>query len=145
MNLIFREIKKEDIPEFNILMDQLTHRAENQDLLLKNIESAIQNPRMYLMVAEDSDTGRLCGSMMGLLCDDFCDECRPILFIENVVTDKDYRRMGIASQMFSAMEAWGKERNVNYAVLCSAMHRLEAHKFYSKIGYSDVKGFKKYL
>lgn len=140
-----REIKTTDLEEFNRLMDQLSHKAENQERLLQNIERAIKNPDLYVMVAEEPETGKLRGSMLGMLCDDFCDACRPILFIENVVTDEACRRMGIASQMFRAMEEWGRERDVNYAVLCSAMHRLEAHQFYSRIGYSEVKGFKKYL
>lgn len=145
MELIMREIRLDDIDQFNLLMDQLSARAASAEALLRNINKAIHREEMYLLVAEDHEKGRLCGSMLGLLCEDFCDECRPILFIENVVTDERYRRMGVAKKMFMAMEAWGRERGVHYAVLCSAMNRTEAHSFYQNIGYSQVKGFKKYL
>lgn len=145
MELIMREIRLADIDDFNILMDQLSSRASSEKSLLLNIKKAIDKDDMYLMVAEDKEKGKLCGSMLGLLCEDFCDECRTILFIENVITDVNYRRMGVAREMFKAMEAWGRTQDVHYAVLCSAMNRKEAHHFYRDIGYSEVKGFKKYL
>ena len=145
MKIVCREIKTTDIEEFNKLMDDLSHRAVNNELLLKQFEKAIANPNMYLMVAEDTESGKLCGSMLGLICEDFCDDCRPLLYIENVVTGHEFRRMGIAKTMFDEMEKWGKEQDINYAVLCSGLNRLEAHKFYANIGYDEVKGFKKYL
>ena len=145
MNINCREIRLTDVEEFNGLMDDLSHRAVDENKLVTQFEKAIENPNMYLLVAEDTTTGRLCGSMLGLLCEDFCDDCRPILYIENVVTGHSFRRMGIAKTMFMAMEGWGRSQNVNYAVLCSGLSRLEAHKFYENIGYDEVKGFKKYL
>ena len=143
MELILRQIERGDIEGFNQLMDQLTRRAEDQQLLLRNIDRAIADPDLYLMVAEDPENGRLCGTMMGFLCDDFCEACRRILFIENVVTDQGYRNRGVASQMFAAMENWAREKGAGYGQLCSSLHRLEAHSFYEKIGYGPVKGFRK--
>ena len=47
--------------------------------------------------------------------------------------------------MMDEIEAWGREKGVRYAVLCSAMTRKEAHQMYEKLGYGEVKGYKKYL
>lgn len=148
MNLIFRKVdpdNAQDIAQFNDLMDDLTTHAHDQDKLLRLIRKINAREDAYLMVAEDAETGRLCGSSMAIIFDDFCDECRPVLVIENVVTHHEYQHRGVGRQMFDEIEAWGRTKEANYAILCSAMHRTVAHKFYDALGYHEVKGFKKYL
>lgn len=148
MNLIFRKLDPEnarDVAQFNNLMDDLTTHAKDQDKLLGCIRRMNAREDAYLMVAEDTETGMLCGSAMAITFDDFCDDCRPVMVVENVVTHHDFRGQGVGRRMFDEIEAWGRTREANYAILCSAMHRIEAHKFYDALGYKEVKGFKKYL
>lgn len=148
MELIFRTVdpnRPSDLEGFNLLMDDLTRRAQDQELLRRNITEANNNPDKYLMVAEDAATGTLAGSLLGICFGDFCEACNPVMVIENVVTRQDLRGRGVAGAMFEAIEAWGKRKHAAYAILCSANHRHEAHKFYKAIGYDEVKGFKKYL
>ena len=47
--------------------------------------------------------------------------------------------------MFAFIEDWGREKECHYCILVSGLNRTGAHKFYDAIGYSEVKGFKKYL
>ena len=148
MNLIFRKIDEnnaDDVRQFCELMDDLTARANDQEVLLEKIRKVNANEDAYMMVAEDAETGKLCGTVLALTFGDFCETCRPIMIIENVVTHHDYQRMGIGRRMFEEIEAWGKQKNVCYAILCSSMSRKDAHRFYHSIGYDEVKGFKKYL
>jgi GNAT superfamily N-acetyltransferase len=148
MELIFRTVNPNhpsDIDGFNLLMDDLTRRAQDQELLRRNIDEANGNPDKHLMVAEDAATGTLVGSLLGICFGDFCEACAPVMVIENVVTRHDFRGRGIAKAMFAEIEAWGRSKHAAYAILCSANHRYEAHKFYKAIGYDEVKGFKKYL
>lgn len=148
MELIFRKIdtaNPADIADFNELMDDLTHHAHDQALLLEKIKKINVRKDAYLLVAEDAETGKLCGSTMAITFDDFCDDCKPLMIIENVVVHHDYRQKGVGRRMFAAIEDWGRSQNVNYGILCSGMNRLEAHQFYHNIGYEEVKGFKKYL
>ena len=148
MNLIFRKVDEtnpEDIRQFNELMDDLTAHAEDVALLKEKIRKTNANENIFLMVAEDTDTSRLCGSILGIVHDDYCEACRPFMLIENVVTHHDYRHMGVGRQMFERIEEWGKEWNVSYVILCSGLNREGAHKFYQSIGYEEIKGFKKYL
>lgn len=148
MNLIFRTIDEQnlhDLEQFNVLMDNLTNRAHDMNVLRHRIAEANRNPDKYLLVAEDTDTYTLCGSLLGVCFGDFCESCDPIMVIENVVTHPDYRNCGVASAMLREIEAWGREKQAVYAILCSANHRLEAHKLYEKNGYDNVKGYKKYL
>lgn len=143
MNLVFRQVEPHDHEGFSVLMDQLSKRADSRELLVSKINRAISNPDMYLMCAELD--GELVGSLIGLLCEDFCGDCRPILFIENVVTLEKCRGLGIGRKMFEAIEGWGRAHDCSYAVLVSGMDREGAHKFYDAIGYAEVKGYKKYL
>lgn len=148
MDLIFRTVdptRPTDIEGFNLLMDDLTRRAQDQALLCRNITEANRSSDKYLMVAEDAATGTLVGSLLAVCFGDFCEACDPVMVIENVVTRSDHRSRGVARAMFAEIEAWGKGKHAAYAILCSANHRYEAHKFYKAIGYDEVKGFKKYL
>lgn len=148
MSLIFRTLDVQnpaELEQFNKLMDQLTVRARDQKKLQRHIAEANANPDKYLMVAEDADTGILCGSLLGVCFGDFCETCNPVMVIENVVTDTAYRNKGVAMAMLREIEAWGREKQAVYAILCSANHRLEAHRLYEKAGYAGIKGYKKYL
>ncbi|MBR4579964.1 MAG: GNAT family N-acetyltransferase [Lachnospiraceae bacterium] len=61
---------------------------------------------------------------------------RGICFIENVVTDKDYRNLGLASKVMDMAIAFAKEQHCYKVILQSGMKRTEAHKFYEKKGFN---------
>ena len=76
MNLIFRKLNENnpnDVRQFCELMDDLTTRANDQALLLEKIRKVNANEDAYMLVAEDADTGRLCGSLLAVTFGDFCD------------------------------------------------------------------------
>lgn len=148
MKLIFRilnENNAEDIRQFGDLMDDLTARAQDETLLREKIRKINANEDARMLIVEDTDTGKICGSLLALTFGDFCETCRPIMIVENVVVHHDYQGKGIGKKMFEEIEAWGRQRNVCYVILCSALSRTGAHRFYHAIGYDEVKGFKKYL
>ena len=148
MKLIFRKVdetSEKDIFQFNELMDDISEHAFDNDLLIQRIHETNARADQYLMVAEDAEQGKICGSVIGIVFNDFCGLCAPVMVIENVVTHHDYRRMGVARAMMEEIENWGRTKGVRYAVLCSAMTRKEAHQMYENLGYGEVKGFKKYL
>lgn len=148
MDLIFRKVDEtnpKDILAFDELMDDITERAFDDQLLIEKIGAFNRREDAYLLVAEDRESGRLVGSLMGVMFSDFCGLCAPVMVIENVVTHHDFRRKGVARAMMNEIEEWGRARGVRYATLCSAMTRTEAHRMYAALGYGEVKGYKKYL
>lgn len=148
MELLFRRLddtNREELQELNELMGQLLEKADDIEMLATIVRKYNDREDAYLMVAEDKDTGRICGSLLAVLIQDYCGACQPLLLIENVVTHRDYYHKGVGTRMFEAIESWGQERNVNYALLCSDMEREGAHAFYRAIGCKEVKGFKKYF
>ena len=148
MRIIFRKVDEtsdKDIAQFNELMDDISEHAFDDELLIRRIGEMNARDDQYLMAAVDEERGKICGSLIGVVFNDFCGLCAPVMVIENVVTHHDYRRMGVARAMMSEIEAWGRERGVRYATLCSSMTRSEAHQMYAALGYGELKGFKKYL
>ncbi len=148
MELLFRKLEETNVRELeqlNELMGQLIEQAVDLDKLAAIVKNYNAREDAYLMVAEDKETGRICGSLLAVMIEDYCGACKPLLLIENVVTHRDYHHKGVGTRMFEAIETWGKERNVNYALLCSDMEREGAHAFYRAIGCKEVKGFKKYF
>ena len=148
MNLIFRKLdgtNPRDIDQFCELMDDLSERAEDRALLIRRIEEANSNTNTVLMVAEDVERSRICGSLLAVVFGDFCGACRQVMVLENVVTHHEYQHQGVGKRMFEEIEAWGRQKDAAYAILCSGLGRLTAHKFYHALGYEEVKGFKKYL
>lgn len=145
MDICYRKAKISDIEKLNPLLAQLSDSLADPALMAEKMEKIDRNPDAMLLVAENTENGDLCGSLFGLTFEDICGACKPILLIENVVTDERYRKKGIGRGMFEFIENWGRERECHYCILVSGMTRLGAHKFYDAIGYSEVKGFKKYL
>ena len=145
MNIIYRKAELSDIPKLNPLLAQLSDAMADPQKMAEKMEKIAKNEDNYLLVAENTENGDLCGSLIGVVFEDICDTCKPILLVENVVTDEKYRGQGIGRGMFEAVEAWGKEKECHYCILVSGLQRTGAHKFYDAIGYSEVKGFKKYL
>lgn len=110
------------------------------------LEHITADPQKYLLVAEDKDTGTICGSLFGVVFEDICDSCRPILLVENVAVLESYQGKGVGRKMFQEIERWAKEEwDCHYEILASGLNRTGAHKFYHALGFEEVKGFKKYL
>ena len=96
--------------------------------------------------AGDRETGTICGSLFGVVFEDICDSCRPILLVENVAVLESYQGKGVGRAMFQEIERWSKEQwDCHYEILASGLNRTGAHKFYHALGFQEVKGFKKYL
>lgn len=58
-------------------------------------------------------------------------------FIENVVTDAQYRRKGIGKKLMEIAIEYAKENNCYKVVLLSSVKRKEAHLFYEKCGFDE--------
>ena len=143
--VIYRKAELSDIPKLNPLLAQLSDAMADPQKMAEKMKKIAKNEDNYLLVAENTENGDLCGSLIGVVFEDICDTCKPILLVENVVTDEKYRGKGIGRGMFEAIETWGREKECHYCILVSGLQRTGAHKFYDAIGYSEVKGFKKYL
>ena len=59
--------------------------------------------------------------------------------LEDLVIRKDYRRMGIGSQLLDGILGWSKKRNLTRVQLLRDVGNSEAHDFYLRQGWKDTK------
>ena len=89
MDICYRKARLSDIEKLNPLLAQLSDALADPAKMAEKMEKLDRNEDCFLLVAEDTDTGALCGSLLGVAFEDICDECRPILLVENVITDEN--------------------------------------------------------
>ena len=58
-----------------------------------------------------------------------------IAFVENVVTDKEYREQGLGRKVMEKAIEFARENNCYKVILQSASFRKEAHQFYKNLGF----------
>ena len=146
MDLILRKAEEKDLDGLDQVMLVISDKAGDRETVKKLLKKIDSDPQKYLMVAEDRDTGAICGSLFGVVFEDICDSCRPILLVENVAVLESYQSKGVGRKMFEAIEAWGKNVwDCHYEILVSGMNRTGAHQFYKALGFIEAKGSKKYL
>ncbi|PKL15625.1 MAG: N-acetyltransferase [Spirochaetae bacterium HGW-Spirochaetae-5] len=138
-------IRRSDLPELAVLFSELTGNERSRVNLEKNYVHVEQNDD-YIILGASVD-GKLAGSLMGIICLDFVDECRPFMLIENVIVSEKFRGQGIGRLLMKNIEDLAIERDCSYIIFVSGSKREGAHRFYESIGYDpgEAKGFKKIL
>lgn len=58
-----------------------------------------------------------------------------VAFVENVVTDKEYRGQGLGRQVMEMAIEFARENNCYKVILQSGSWRKEAHQFYKNLGF----------
>ncbi|MDR0301017.1 MAG: GNAT family N-acetyltransferase [Treponema sp.] len=82
------------------------------------------------------DDGKVIGSCYICVIPNLTYNGKSIGYIENVITDENYRRKGIAKKLMEMAVEYAKQEGCYKVVLQSGMKRKEAHKFYESIGFS---------
>lgn len=145
MNLHIRKARPEDQPALDLVLQVISGKPADAEKAARQIENIYNDEQKYLLLAEDTDTNTICGTLFGVIFEDICGDCSPILLIENVAVLEGYQQQGVGRAMFNEIENWGRANHCHYEILVSGMQRTGAHKFYKALGFDDVKGFKKYL
>ncbi|MEE3717667.1 GNAT family N-acetyltransferase [Tumidithrix elongata RA019] len=63
----------------------------------------------------------------------------PTCILLGLVVDRDYRHQGIGRLLMQEVENWALSSGYENVLLRSNIKRKEAHVFYEKIGYSNIK------
>ena len=146
MELKLRKAQEKDLDGLDQVMLVISDAAGERETVKRLLKKIDADPQKYLLVAEDLETGTICGSLFGVVFEDICDSCRPILLVENVAVLESFQGKGVGRAMFQEIERWAKEEwDCHYEILASGINRTGAHKFYAALGFDEVKGFKKYL
>ena len=134
----FRRLTASDLPSLLELYRQLDaddaeSTAEHSIEVWKEIE---RNPDIRYFGAVDG--GRVVSSCYAVYIPNLTRGNRGICFIENVITDKEYRKQGLASRMIDMAVSFAKGRHCYKVILQSGMSRTEAHRFYESKGFNGT-------
>ena len=144
--MIIDKIKISDIDQYSKLCDELFGSQTNLIKLEKSLKKILINED-YILVGIKNESGKLIGSVMGILCQDTVGECRPFVVLENLIVSTEYRKIGLGKRLITYIEDWARENESYFIMFMSLAKRKEAHAFYESMGYSQEisNGFKKYL
>lgn len=141
-------VKKIEYHELSVLSElyhQLIGQYSDKARLHEVYRLIEADPNYYLLGAYVD--GQLAGSLMGIICYDLVDQCKPFMVIENVIVSSQAQRKGVGQQLMLRIEQIARDRECGYIILVSGAQRKEAHLFYEKMGYREeqVEGFRKHL
>ena len=131
----FRRLTSTDLRSLLELYKQLDKdnqcSAEQSKSVWKEIE---ENANIQYFGAVDD--GKVVSTCYAVYIPNLTRNNRGICYIENVVTDKNYRKQGLASRVIDMAIAFAKDHHCYKVMLQSGKARIEAHQFYEHKGFS---------
>ncbi|MDO5434781.1 MAG: GNAT family N-acetyltransferase [Clostridia bacterium] len=134
----FRSLTVSDLPSLLALYRQLDETdgqctPEQSETVWKEIEK--NDSIQYFGAVEN---GRVVSTCYAVYIPNLTRGSRGICFIENVVTDRAFRKQGLASKVIDMAVAFAKEHHCYKVILQSGAARTEAHRFYEHKGFSGT-------
>ena len=103
------------------------------EAIVKKVWNNIQDRNIRYFVAREND--RIIASCSICIVPNLTHGGQSIGFIENVITDTEYRRKGIGKTVVNNAIEYAKEQNCYKVLLQSGNQRTEAHGFYESLGF----------
>ena len=134
----FRKLTVSDLPSLLELYRQLDENDEqcSFEQSKKGWDEIEDNSNIQYFGAIDD--GKVVSTCYAVYIPNLTRGSRGICFIENVVTDKEYRNRGLASKVIDMAIAFAKEHHCYKAILQSGMARTEAHRLYENKGFNGT-------
>lgn len=144
-NYKIRNIKEDDIDEIADLYTLFWNDKMNLSKMKKKFLEISKNPNYIFLCAEES--GKVIGTIQGIVCEELYGECIPFLVMENFVVAENSRGKGVGRKLLNELEKTGKEKNCSQIIFITETHRKETVEFYERVGFNSIshKGFKKSL
>lgn len=134
---MIREANEKDLKEILQLYLFLheTSIPEDSEQLKKTWSSIMSNANHHLIVCEVD--GRLVASCVCVIIPNLTRNVRPYAFVENVVTHKDFRKKGYATQCLNYAKQIAEENNCYKMMLLTGSKEEETLNFYKNAGYNS--------
>lgn len=130
------KIQYEDLGALSGLYEELMGKPSDPDRL-DNVYRMMEGDSNYYLLGAFMDN-QLIGSLMGIVCYDLVEACRPFMVIENVIVSSRAQRKGVGHQLMTQIEQIARGHDCSYIILVSGGQRKKAHLFYEKMLYRDV-------
>ncbi|MGP5638073.1 GNAT family N-acetyltransferase [Brachybacterium tyrofermentans] len=128
----------DDVPALVALLadDVLGRERESSDLApYEEAFSRIDADGNQLLVAVRDEAGKIVATMQLTLMPSLSRGGATRLQIEAVRVDESTRGAGLGSALFAWAQNWGREHGATLAQLTTDAVRVDAHRFYERLGY----------
>lgn len=95
----------------------------------------LADPDHHIIVAEED--GKIVSSCVCVIIPNLTHEQRPYAFVENVVTDKDYRKRGLATACLDYAKKIAEGENCYKLMLFTGSKEESTLNFYRRAGYNS--------
>lgn len=133
IKIIQAEIK--DVERIASLCEQLEYSVTNQQI--EQRLTKIKNNDAHIVYVATLENEYVIGWAHAHICDSIVIPTPAILL--GLIVDKDYRHNGIGRVLMQQIEQWAFLVGCEGVLLRSNVKRQEAHSFYEKIGYRNIK------
>ena len=135
---MIREAKKEDLEELLELYLNLHEESipEQSDRLSGAWEQILEDQNHHLIVNEIN--GKIVSSCVCVIIPNLTRNVRPYAFLVNIVTHKDYRGQGLASECLEYAKQIAKDCNCYKMMLMTGSRKKETLDFYKRCGYNST-------
>ena len=138
-----RELNESDLESLIKLYEQLD--GKNGDFAVEDARKIWKNeiegnPNIkYFGAVEDSAKGqKVVSTCFVAIIPNLTRFGGAICFVENVVTDKNFRKQGLGKKVMEKAIEFAREKNCYKVILESGAWRTEAHQFYRNLGFDDT-------
>lgn len=130
-----RPAESQDAERIAILCEQLGYSATQQQIQQRLAQ--IQHNAAHIVYVATLVNDYVVGWAHAHTCDLIIMPTQAILF--GLVVDEDYRHSGIGRLLMEYIEQWASLLGCQGVLFRSNVKRKEAHSFYEKIGYTNIK------
>lgn len=134
MEIFIRKILPEDAKAVTVLSKQLGYNlsiAETSEY----IKAILSSPDNSAYITSDSD--KVVGWIHAFIA--LRIESNPFIEIGGLVVDEAYRGKGIGKALINKVKDWCAEKNILTLRLRSNTKRTDAHQFYQRFGFTEIK------
>ena len=131
-----REITMSDLDGLLTLYMQLHDNPfpEKDDRVLKIWNDILSDPNHHIIVCEED--GRIVSSCVCVIIPNLTHGQRPYAFIENVITDENYRGRGLATACLDYAREIAQRENCYKMMLLTGSKKESTLNFYERAGYN---------
>lgn len=133
---MIREIDENDFQGLSELYTHLHNNKpiENNDKNIALFKEVLSDKNHHIIVAEAD--GKIVSSCVCVIVPNLTHNQQPYALIENVVTDKAYRKRGFVSECLLYAKELAVENNCYKMMLLTGSKKRSTHRFYQKNGYN---------
>ncbi len=133
-----RELTENDIPSLLELYIQLAEnnkevKLEEAKRIWANDIKGNKNIKYFGAV----ENGKVVSTCYCVIIPNLTHYSQPVCFVENVVTDKDFRKQGLGKKVIDKAVETAKAHGCYKIILMSGIARKEAHQFYENLGFTS--------